>query len=275
MNERRTNQVTKHILKLLALLLVWLGGLTGACAAGDAAVYYIHTDQLNTPRVIADGNQQVVWKWDSDGFGSASPNEQPGTAATFAFNPRFAGQYFDRESNLHYNYYRDYDPLVGRYIQSDPIGLDGGVNPFSYVENSPVEAVDPDGLQISRVSRGIYPSGIRPSIDPIAGQAPNSIVDDGGGRSRERETSESIRRRESSRIDLGPMAATSRRSEKERATDGPSWTANYPKGPNEGCKAWAERALNEKYGCDDPRAKRRGPGSEHSQMVKSCERGGR
>lgn len=120
--------------------------VTGGTAA-SAAVYYIHTDQLNTPRVIADHNQAVVWKWESDGFGLMPPNEQPGAAGAFEFNPRFAGQYFDRESNLHYNYYRDYDPQTGRYAQSDPIGLGGGINTYAYVGSNPLSYVDLNGLE--------------------------------------------------------------------------------------------------------------------------------
>jgi RHS repeat-associated protein len=112
--------------------------VTGGTAA-SAAVYYIHTDQLNTPRVIADQNQAVVWRWESDGFGAAPPNENPGAAGAFEFNPRFAGQYFDRESNLHYNYFRDYDPQTGRYVESDPIGLAGGINTYGYVAGNPLK----------------------------------------------------------------------------------------------------------------------------------------
>nr|WP_229499891.1 RHS repeat-associated core domain-containing protein [Pseudoduganella ginsengisoli] len=119
--------------------------MTGVRAAGEAAVYYLQTDQLNTPRVITDQSQAVVWKWESDGFGSIPPNEQPGTAQAFVFNPRFAGQYFDRESNLYYNYYRDYDPQAGRYMQSDPIGLGGGINTYAYVNGSPLNTIDPTG----------------------------------------------------------------------------------------------------------------------------------
>lgn len=54
---------------------------------------------------------------------------------------------FDRETNLHYNYFRDYDPSIGRYIQSDPIGLLGGINTFGYVEGDPMNWVDYFGLQ--------------------------------------------------------------------------------------------------------------------------------
>ncbi|UTW46643.1 RHS repeat-associated core domain-containing protein [bacterium SCSIO 12696] len=64
---------------------------------------------------------------------------------TIANNLRFPGQYFDEESGLHYNYFRDYDPATGRYIQSDPIGLGGGISTYGYALQSPVMYFDPDG----------------------------------------------------------------------------------------------------------------------------------
>ncbi|MFY0104376.1 RHS repeat-associated core domain-containing protein, partial [Acinetobacter baumannii] len=80
-------------------------------------------DHIDTPRVITDANGNEVWRWDSAPFGETLPNEQPTQATNkFTFNLRFPGQYYDQETGLHYNYFRDYDPSTGRYVESDPIG---------------------------------------------------------------------------------------------------------------------------------------------------------
>lgn len=120
---------------------------TAALSGGEAAAHFIHTDQLNTPRAITDGSGNLVWQWDSDPFGKDAANEQPAGHPSFTFNQRFPGQQFDRENNLHYNYFRDYDPSMGRYIQSDPIGLRGGINTYGYVRGNPLSFFDLLGLE--------------------------------------------------------------------------------------------------------------------------------
>lgn len=109
--------------------------------------YYVHADHLNTPRVLTTTAHTMVWRWDSDPFGVGAPNQDPdGNGVQVVYNWRFPGQFFDAETGLHYNYFRDYDPRVGRYIQSDPIGLRGGINTFAYVGGNPISRFDPTGL---------------------------------------------------------------------------------------------------------------------------------
>jgi RHS repeat-associated protein len=121
--------------------------LTVGTPIGAASANFIHTDQLNTPRAIANGSGNLVWQWDSDPFGKDAANEQPAGQGPMAFNPRFPGQQFDQETGLHYNYFRDYDPVLGRYIQSDPIGLRGGINTYGYVRGNPLSFFDLLGLE--------------------------------------------------------------------------------------------------------------------------------
>lgn len=118
--------------------------------AGRASqlLYFVHADHLNTPRLIADQNQTTVWRWDqTDPFGFNPPLEDPdGNSVLFHMPLRLPGQYLDKETNLHYNYFRDYDPGIGRYVQSDPIGLEGGINTYAYVGGNPISRIDPLGL---------------------------------------------------------------------------------------------------------------------------------
>ena len=100
-------------------------------------MYNIHVDHLNTPRYITDQASTLVWKWDGKPFGDTLADDDPdGDGQRFTYNVRFPGQYYDQETGLHYNYFRDYDPSTGRYIESDPIGLDGGLNTYAYVDKS-------------------------------------------------------------------------------------------------------------------------------------------
>jgi RHS repeat-associated protein len=115
--------------------------------SGVAQMYFIQTDHLGTPRLIADGIGTTVWRWDQgEPFANDVPNNNPSGAGAFDFPLRFPGQYFDREMNAAYNNLRDYDSTIGRYIESDPIGLRGGRNTYIYVVGDPLKWVDPVGL---------------------------------------------------------------------------------------------------------------------------------
>jgi RHS repeat-associated protein len=104
--------------------------------------YRVYADHLDTSRRVAtdDDKAEVLWSWESKPFGESK------ATGTQVFNLRLPGQYFDVETSTHYNINRDYNPVTGRYIQSDPIGFDGGVNGFGYVGN-PIRSIDPRGLR--------------------------------------------------------------------------------------------------------------------------------
>lgn len=93
--------------------------------------YAIHTDNLGTPVRLSDQSGAVVWSWQRSPFGTLSPDDDvDGDGKGVTFNLRFPGQYYDWETGLHYNYFRTYDPSTGRYLESDPIGLGGGLNTY-------------------------------------------------------------------------------------------------------------------------------------------------
>jgi RHS repeat-associated protein len=93
-----------------------------------SGTFYVQADHLNTPRVILNTANQLRWRWDlSEPFGNNAPNENPASLGTFKYNLRLPGQYADTETGLNYNFFRDYYPKTGRYIESDPIGLRGGL----------------------------------------------------------------------------------------------------------------------------------------------------
>ncbi len=108
---------------------------------------YIHPDPLGTPERLTDASGRVVWSASYDPFGRAAVQSDPdGNGQAVTLNLRFPGQYFDAETGLHYNYFRDYDPTMGRYLTSDPIGLEGGMNTYAYVGGNPISRIDPLGL---------------------------------------------------------------------------------------------------------------------------------
>jgi RHS repeat-associated protein len=150
--------------------MIWLGdtpvALTGTmpCTTGVAncteqATAMIWTDHLNSPReltrVNAAGQHVSIWKWSGLPFGEAAPNENPSALGVMTFNHRFPGQYFDKETGLHQNWHRDYDARLGRYIESDPIGLRDGPNPYVYVGENPIQRFDRLGLSFCDIEAAI------------------------------------------------------------------------------------------------------------------------
>ena len=116
-------------------------------ATGTYAVVHLHGDQLGTPRLATDASGTVVWRWESDAYGTTPPEQDPdGDGIDTVVNLRFPGQYYDAESGLFYNWHRYYDPETGGYITSDPIGLVGGINTYGYVRGNPVVRTDSGGL---------------------------------------------------------------------------------------------------------------------------------
>ena len=113
----------------------------------SSEIYAIHADHLGTPRSMTNYAKKEVWRANYDAFGASRIllNE-------IELNLRFPGQYFDEETGMHYNYFRDYDPSLGRYLQSDPIGLGGGINTYLYALGNPASLIDTLGLELTSVT---------------------------------------------------------------------------------------------------------------------------
>jgi RHS repeat-associated protein len=109
-------------------------------------VEYLHTDQRNAAEAVTDAKGTIVWRAGLSAFGVASA----GVGPLHGMPLRLAGQYADAETGLYYNVHRYYDPLSGRYLQADPLGLEAGLNLYAYVDSDPLENNDPLGLNIDQ-----------------------------------------------------------------------------------------------------------------------------
>ena len=107
----------------------------------ETTYHYLHTDHLYTPILATNKEGSITWKAVQEAFGAMNTLNQ----SRISMNLRFPGQYYDVETGTHYNFHRDYRPNAGRYVQSDPIGLKGGVNTFGYAYQNPINNFDSDG----------------------------------------------------------------------------------------------------------------------------------
>ncbi|MHA2254144.1 MAG: RHS repeat-associated core domain-containing protein, partial [Candidatus Kariarchaeaceae archaeon] len=110
----------------------------------DTNYYFYHNDHLGTPQKMTAINGAVVWRVKYSSFGQATIEP----ISTVTNNLRFPGQYYDNETGLNYNRFRYYEPKLGRYTRSDPVGLKGGLNLYLYSLNSPLVFFDNEGLAI-------------------------------------------------------------------------------------------------------------------------------
>jgi RHS repeat-associated protein len=117
------------------------------------SLYFTHTDRLGTPQKLTDSTQAVAWSALYQPFGGTGTSVT-GTLATQSL--RFPGQQFDPETGLYHNGFRDYSPALGRYVESDPIGLAGGLNTYEYTRANPLKHIDESGEDIDKTMRIIY-----------------------------------------------------------------------------------------------------------------------
>jgi RHS repeat-associated protein len=117
---------------------VYLDGLLLAEVNGTGVISFIHSDHLGTPQKVSNAAGSVINDYRWQPFGEAMP-------ANMNHRIKFPGQHFDAETSLHYNTFRTYDPTLGRYLEHDPIGLEGGWNRYGYVGGNPLNTIDPTG----------------------------------------------------------------------------------------------------------------------------------
>jgi RHS repeat-associated protein len=134
---------------------IWLSGLPIAVVddGTTSVISYVHADGVGAPRAIADSTGNIIWRWAYQGnsFGEQQP------AGSYVYNLRFPGQYYDAESSLTYNQSRYYDTSIGRYVESDSLGLGGGLSTYSYVLGNPLAFIDLDGRQVAPGDGGDIP----------------------------------------------------------------------------------------------------------------------
>ncbi|RYE13901.1 MAG: hypothetical protein EOP51_29040, partial [Sphingobacteriales bacterium] len=125
--------------------------LVGYINAG--VLSYVHNDHHKAPQMVTNAAKQVIWAADYQPFGKINA-----VTNTIEIYSRFPGQVSDSETGLYYNWFRFYDPSIGRYLTSDPIGLEGGINTYAYANVNPLRFIDPNGSKAAMSGGGTYPN---------------------------------------------------------------------------------------------------------------------
>jgi len=167
--------------------------------ADDAGYAFYHNDHLGAPVYLTDLSGKVVWAADYSAFGDAVVLP----ASTVTNNLRFPGQYYDAETGLHYNYLRDYDPTLGRYLEADPFGIIGNrgnvqrqinarcplpqntiqSNLYTYADDNPLNRVDPHGAVVVNPGFGggfCFPVGLVVGVGFAVSYAYDACCDESG-----------------------------------------------------------------------------------------------
>lgn len=154
---------------------VWMDDTPVAVVDGSG-VAFVHADGLNTPRAVTSAAGAVLWNWAYEGnpFGEKAPT----SASGYVLNLRFTGQYYDVEAGMAYNVNRYYDATVGRYLESDPLGMVDSPSTYAYVSSSPLMSVDPEGLSNSGQWKPVPGTNSQVRMDPphVPGQQPHVHV---------------------------------------------------------------------------------------------------